>query len=251
MGATIPDMIRSTSCASAAALVFLPLAAIADTVTISIRPGRVDVSLNAPTEIRLVDGTTINGSISKVAGGMLQVGTGESAFLVPLAGIQRIAQSGSPMNLDATTSSGLPASSIVTADPKDAEEAVTVWDTQLLHERGEYGRNAVHFYLHFENRAPKRVVGILTKVTIKNAFGRVVVEETFENEVSLAPGSKERSATFWKFEDNKFINGQPYDLLWKAAQDGTASVDVKILKVILEGGVVLTPAKTSPTKKAE
>jgi hypothetical protein len=124
---------------------------------------------------------------------------------------------------------------------KWADDAVAVWDSQFLHEVSKYGEKSVRLYLHFENNTGKRVIGVLTKVTAKNSFGRVMLSDTFENEVNLPPHSKERSSVGWGFKDNPFLSGEPYDILWKSVTDGTGTLDVEVRKVILEGGTVLTP----------
>lgn len=138
----------------------------------------------------------------------------------------------------------------VPAPPKTAAEAVAVWDTTIENVEGEYGQKFIRFFLHYENRAARRVIGVQLEAVIRNAFGRPVHESTFEDEVSLAPASRERSTSFYKFEDNPFIAGEVYDRLWKGADDGTLKVEVMVLKVILEGGEVLSAGRgKAPRRK--
>ena len=126
-------------------------------------------------------------------------------------------------------------------EPKWAEDAVTIWNSRLLHHRGKYGTNSVRLFIDFHNLTNKRLVGVLTKTTVKNAFGRKLLSTTFENELNLAPGERNKTETFWSFEDNQFIKGELYDRMWKTADDGTATIEHSIRQVILEGGIVLKP----------
>ncbi|HYH02426.1 MAG TPA: DUF3157 family protein [Bacillota bacterium] len=132
-----------------------------------------------------------------------------------------------------------------------AEEAIEVWDTQLLERKVNYS-DAVVLYLHYLNRTNKKVVGIVVNVVISNPFGKTVFEHTYEDEVVVQPLERLRNDTYWYFTDNQFIRDEPYDRMWQMAENGTAKVKTQIQKVIFEDGTVLKnkPAVSSkPVKK--
>lgn len=131
---------------------------------------------------------------------------------------------------------------------KWAEDAVEVWDTQLLQKTSEYDQKAVWLFLHFKNTTNQKIVGIITKVAIKNPFGRTLLSATYENEVVVDVGERLRNGTAWVYQDNQFISGEPYDRLWQVASEGTAKVEVQVLKVVLADGAVLK-ARPKPARK--
>ena len=129
-------------------------------------------------------------------------------------------------------------SSSTAASLSSADDALSVWDTTLLEKEYNYSR-AVTFAIHYWNHTGKKIVGAKVSFEIKNVFGKTLYSDTVEDEISLEPNEKQRSEKFWVFEDNKFINGEPYDRLWEGAKNGTAKVSTKILKVIFDDGTVL------------
>lgn len=134
---------------------------------------------------------------------------------------------------------------------KYAENAVGVWDKSLTLHEGEYSNKFVALQLHYRNNTEKKIIGVTVFISIKNPFGKVVSEDTYEDEVIIAPNEQMRNDTFWRFEDNPFIDGQPFDLMWQMAKYGTAQIETKILKVIFEDGNILesNPKNISPSLK--
>lgn len=124
-------------------------------------------------------------------------------------------------------------------DIKYAEEAVEIWDKSLTLRESEYGSNFVALQLHYKNNTNTKIIGITAFVSIKNPFGKVVLENTYEDVVAVEPDEKLRNNTYWKYEDNQFINGQPFDLMWQMAQHGTAKIETKVLKVVFADGTLL------------
>ena len=126
-----------------------------------------------------------------------------------------------------------------------ADEAVEVWNAYL--ELGEVNySNAVRLYIDYKNNTDKKVIGVSINVSITNPFGKTVYENTFNDEVVLEPLERLKNDTYWYFQDNQFIDDEPYDGLWQMAQKGTAKIKTKILTVIFEDGTVL---KARPVKK--
>lgn len=115
-----------------------------------------------------------------------------------------------------------------------------VWDKSLTLKEGDYS-NIVALHLHYKNNTDKKVVGITVFVSIANTFGKNVLKDTFEDEVIIEPNEQMRNDTSWIFEDNRFIDGEPYDRMWQIARNGTAKIEIKIMKVIFADGVILEP----------
>lgn len=126
------------------------------------------------------------------------------------------------------------------------EDAIEVWNKALCLVDADKGK-AVALYLHYSNNTDKKVSGITVFFSIENTFGDIAFEDTVKEEVTLEPYEKKRSDTFWRFSDNLFLVDEPYDKLWQIAQNGTAKIHTRILKVIFEDGTTLPPAK--PVKK--
>jgi hypothetical protein len=126
------------------------------------------------------------------------------------------------------------------------EDAIEVWNKALCLIDADKGK-AVALYLHYSNNTDKKVVGITVYFAIENTFGDIAFEDTVKEEVVLEAYEKKRSDTFWRFSDNPFLVDEPYDRLWQIAQNGTAKIHTRIIKVIFEDGTTLPPAK--PIKK--
>jgi len=122
---------------------------------------------------------------------------------------------------------------------KTVDDAVEVWDKSLSLTEVNYS-DAVALYLHYLNKTNKRVIGISVYVAIKNAFGKIVFQNTYEDEVVIEPNEKLRNDTYWHFDNNPFIAGEPFDLMWQMAQNGTAQISTSIRKVIFDDGTILT-----------
>jgi hypothetical protein len=127
---------------------------------------------------------------------------------------------------------------IITKYIKFAEDAVEVWDKSINLTEVNY-QDAVALHLHYKNNTDKKVIGVAVFVSITNAFGKVVYQNTYEDEVVIEPKEQLRNDTYWHFDNNQFISGEPYDYLWQMAQNGTAKISTSIRKVIFEDGSIL------------
>lgn len=119
-----------------------------------------------------------------------------------------------------------------------AEDAVEVWDKSLSLTNIN-NRNSVALYIHYLNNTSKKVISVTVNVAIFNSFGKLLFQKIFEDIVALQPGERLRSTTFWHFDDDPYVPGEPYDLIWKAVQNGTAKMAISVRKVIFDDGNVL------------
>ena len=133
---------------------------------------------------------------------------------------------------------GSPAELAVSQFPKHSEDAIEIWDKSLLMKVGDY-KKSVALQLHPLNKTQKKIIGYSVYVRVLNPFGKVVLENTFEDEGVIEPEERKKSDSFWSWDDNQFINGEPYDLMWQIAQAGTARIETSVRKVVFEDGVVL------------
>lgn len=116
--------------------------------------------------------------------------------------------------------------------------AVAIWDRALTHEKTE-GRDSVRLYLHYANKTDKKVVGVKSRVTITDPFGKAVFKKTMDDNVVLLPGEQKKNTTYWHFDDDPNKLGQPYDRLWKMVDNNTTQMAVQVLQVAFEDGTVL------------
>ena len=131
---------------------------------------------------------------------------------------------------------------------KYAEEAVEVWDKSLTLQEVNY-QDSVALFLHYKNNTNKKIIGLSVHVNILNPFGKSVSERTYDDETVLEPGQTLKNDTYWHYNDNPFISGEPYDLMWQIAKNGTAVIKTKIRKVIFADGTVLVNRPNSNIKK--
>jgi len=122
---------------------------------------------------------------------------------------------------------------------KYVEEAVVVWDTTFYLSETSYGRKYVGLTFRYKNLTQKKVTGVKVFISITNSFGKIIYTGTFEDEVVLEPSETQKNSDSWIWEDNRFIDGEPFDYMWKSAKNGTAKIKCKILKVIFEDGTIL------------
>lgn len=143
----------------------------------------------------------------------------------------------------------LPEPAIVLIDkPTSISSAVTVFDTTILTKEVNY-RQAVTLAIRYENHTSKRVTGLLASLVVKNGFGAVLHSATLQEDIAIEPGEKTAGDTYWHWDDNQFIKGEPYDKMWQAVSSNTAKVEVKVVKVVFEDGTILKSSSPSATKK--
>lgn len=196
------------------------------------------------------------GSFMKTSLALSAVSVSLSCFIVHAEDISASTDDGRAVILHSTGSWEFvhqPQETALNMSPKYAEDAVEVWDKQLLlqekdTEQGRYS-NAVALYLHYKNNSSKRVVGLVVFVRVKSPLGKVALENTFEDETALPPGERVKNDKYWKYEENIFANDHPYNRLWEIARNGTAQIETQIRKVVLEDGTVLFPRGSVAAQK--
>ena len=97
----------------------------------------------------------------------------------------------------------------------------------------------VKAYFQFQNNSNKTLTGLIYETTFLDSFGDVLYKTTMKDQLRVPPGKKNNMDGFWYWEDNPFIDGQPYDKLQAAAGAGTIKVKVKIKKAVFEDGSII------------
>ena len=101
-----------------------------------------------------------------------------------------------------------------------------------------YGSH-VRAYFQFENNSNKATSGIQFEFSFNDAFGDVLYSSKAKSNIIIKPSKKSAMDTFYYWEDNEFIGGEPYDKIQSAAGAGTLKTTVKILTIVFEDGSVV------------
>ncbi|MBZ9748287.1 hypothetical protein LB516_23940 [Mesorhizobium sp. CO1-1-7] len=96
----------------------------------------------------------------------------------------------------------------------------------------------IELHMSFTNSTAKRVSALALVVSIKDAFGDVVLSGDSKLDVNIGPGATETSPTFLIWEDNQFLNDDPYSKMVGPVDAGTATAEIAIKKVVYQDGTV-------------
>ncbi|NKK37641.1 hypothetical protein GFL72_23865 [Rhizobium leguminosarum bv. viciae] len=88
----------------------------------------------------------------------------------------------------------------------------------------------------FKNTSEKTVVAIAHTLTVTDAFGDKIVDGESKLDIKIPPGKTAVSETFYFWDDNPFIQGEPYDKLTGPVSTGTAKATLIVTKVIYSDG---------------
>lgn len=88
----------------------------------------------------------------------------------------------------------------------------------------------------FTNTSKKTVVAIAHTLAITDAFGDKIVDSESKLDIKIPPGKTVESESFYLWEDNQFIQGEPYDRLTGPVSTGTAKATLNVTKVIYSDG---------------
>ncbi|MGO4907559.1 hypothetical protein ACEN2J_04415 [Pseudorhodobacter sp. W20_MBD10_FR17] len=106
------------------------------------------------------------------------------------------------------------------------------------HFAGEYGQNQMRFMPKITNETDRTIVGFKFTTSFISAFGDEVFKFSGESAEKVEPSKSSTADTFYFFEDNQFIAGQPYDKLQIFETSGTGKIETKIDAIVYSDGVV-------------
>lgn len=132
--------------------------------------------------------------------------------------------------------------------PKTPSDAIEIVDIKTNIREVNY-RDAVTMSIQYKSKTSKRVIGIVTRITATNAFGKIVMSELFEDEVIVEPGEISSGSQYWHWQDNPFINNEPYDRMWQSVQNDTLRTKSQVIKVIFDDGSKVEYRPPAPKKK--
>ncbi|MGW6778321.1 hypothetical protein ACWF50_09745 [Brucella pseudogrignonensis] len=90
----------------------------------------------------------------------------------------------------------------------------------------------------FKNNTKKTLVAVELAIVISDAFGEKIIDGKDKLDIKIAPGKSQTSNVFFYWEDNQFINNQPYDKLFGPVDTGVAKAEMKVLKAVFSDGSV-------------
>lgn len=99
-------------------------------------------------------------------------------------------------------------------------------------------RPRVELRLSFANSSAKAVAALALEISIKDAFGDIILSDDTKLDINLRPGGTGTSPTFFIWEHNQFMNDDPYSKLMGPVAAGTAKADVAVKKVVYQDGSV-------------
>lgn len=94
----------------------------------------------------------------------------------------------------------------------------------------------IQAYFQFENLSQKTVTGIQFKFSFYDSFGDELYISEAKSNLVISPGKINPMKTYYYWEDNPFINGEPYDKLQSATSAGTIKTKVSIILVMFDDG---------------
>tara|TARA_B100001250_G_scaffold82938_1_gene68430 strand:- start:170 stop:700 length:531 start_codon:yes stop_codon:yes gene_type:complete len=129
-------------------------------------------------------------------------------------------------------------------DDKDSKTPVKFISCKIEKKIKDFSRDSkpykahVRAYFQFENLSSKTTSGIQFKFYFKDAFGDVLYESSSKSNIIIKPNKKNSMNTFFYWEDNEFLAGEPYDMLQSAAGAGTIRTEVEIISVVFDDGAI-------------
>ncbi|PDT47431.1 hypothetical protein CO661_11850 [Sinorhizobium fredii] len=98
----------------------------------------------------------------------------------------------------------------------------------------------VEAILTFRNDSKKTVVAVEHTLIIADAFGEKVIDGSSKLDIKIPPGKTVRSETFYYWQDNPFMSGEPYDRLYGPVGTGVAKATIAVTKAVFSDGSVET-----------
>ncbi|WP_456386248.1 hypothetical protein [Profundibacter sp.] len=109
----------------------------------------------------------------------------------------------------------------------------------ILYEDRVKGR-LVRFMPVFKNVSEERITGVKFTARFFNAFKEEVFIFSGNSDEPVSPNKASTYNLFYIFENNPYINGEPYDKLLPLVTNKTGNIEVTIDMIAFEGGKVVT-----------
>lgn len=119
------------------------------------------------------------------------------------------------------------------------------WQDYLAHAGGHLKqvdqkfKKVIQYMPNFSNISDKPIIGIKFTTVFKDSFGEDIKKINGTLEQKIESGKTSRTKLFYVFEDNQFINGETYDVLYSFVRSGTGSRTVDVTAIVFEGGEIV------------
>lgn len=104
---------------------------------------------------------------------------------------------------------------------------------------GDYGQKSIRFMPIFENISDRKITAVRFTSSFLDPFGDVIFTFSGDSEEIIMPDKRTNPKMFYNFEDNQFINDQPYDKLLSSVVNKTGKIQTNITAVVFENGDIL------------
>ncbi|MFB3778479.1 MAG: hypothetical protein ACE141_12755 [Bryobacteraceae bacterium] len=139
-----------------------------------------------------------------------------------------------------------PAGTASDFDPSLYVQVVSTTGRHLLKDY-DAGRlsDCVAIKVDLRNVSDKIIVGVKGRVSVLDGFGTELYKFAYRSDERLLPGSGSNARSEYRFDDNQFIDGEPYDKMTPLVLGGTAKYSAIVTEIAFEDGTILP----SPGKK--
>ena len=104
----------------------------------------------------------------------------------------------------------------------------------------EYSQNSIRFMPRFKNTSGKTITAIKFDTQFVDPFGdEIYALKGGSSEERIKPGKISGNGIFYKWEDNPFINGEPYDKLLTSVTNKTGKIQTQIKIIVFEDGEMI------------
>ncbi|MGB3280678.1 MAG: hypothetical protein WBA92_15935 [Pseudorhodobacter sp.] len=122
---------------------------------------------------------------------------------------------------------------------QEIEVPVSQQDPYFVYAPGKYGDNKMRFMPIVKNESEKTIVGFKFTSVFTSAFGDEIFSFSGESAERIEPGKTSTADTFYFFEDNQFIPGEPFDTLKIFEASGTGKVSTFVTAVVYSDGEIV------------
>ena len=128
----------------------------------------------------------------------------------------------------------------VKPETKTATSLIVMSSAKLRVQAQDFDRDVmsdrVELRPSFTNNTGKTVVAIAHTTVITDAFGDKIIDGAGKLDIQIPPGKTVESGSFYFWEDNPFIQGEPFDQLQGPISVGTAKAVLVVTKAIYSDG---------------
>lgn len=92
----------------------------------------------------------------------------------------------------------------------------------------------------FKNETKKTVVAIEHTIIVTDAFGDKIIDGQSKLDIKIPPGDTIQSELYYSWEDNQFIQNEPFDKLLGPIKTGVAKAFLTVTKAVFSDGTTET-----------